>query len=271
MKKRNLLRIIGFLLFAGIVIFSALKLYGVYSEYAAGSKLYEDMADKYVSAASEEPSKKADGTDGTGSSEQTEPQEVVDIKPPSVDFAALKETCPDVVAWIFCGGTPVNYPVVQSSDNVYYLYRLLDGRQNKNGTLFMDCRNSSDFSDWNSVIYGHNMKNNSMFGIVPEYMDQEFYEKHPVWYLLTEEQDYRIELVGGYVTPADSDIYALPATQEKKSELLKRAARKSSFESDTKVNEDDRMITLSTCVYDYENARYVLVGVLRPYDDAEVQ
>lgn len=245
------------------IVFAGWKLYGIYSEYARGTEAYEDLADRYTFKMETVQGTEADpeagpGADGESRDPETEPDTWI-----SVDFQALKEVCGDVTAWIYCPGTKINYPVVQGEDNEYYLHRLMNGEYNLGGTLFMDFRNSADFSDWNTVIYGHNMKNGSMFGAVPDYMEQEFYEEHPVWYLFTEECDYRIELAGGYVTPADSDSYSFPRTAEEKAALAEKAVRSSSFRSDVEVQAEDRLITLSTCVYDYENARYVLVGVLR--------
>lgn len=278
MRKNNWLRIVGFVIGLGCVIFSGWKLYSIYSEYAAGTDMYENLADAYVvSATGENDDGKAEAAEeiansaaGEGTMEAVESYVAEDSGPPLIDFAALKETCADVVAWIYCADTPINYPVVQAEDNDYYLYRLLDGRENKNGTLFLDFRNSGDFTDWNNIIYGHNMNNDSMFGIVPEYMEQDFYEEHPIWYLLTESCNYRIELIGGYVTPADSDTYTLVSDSEAMLALADKALRNSSFKAEDSVETvgaDERLITLSTCVYDYENARYVLVGVLRTLEE----
>ena len=130
----------------------------------------------------------------------------VETPPIRVDFDALREKNDDVVAWIYCPDTPINYPVVQAADNEAYLHRLLDGSKNSAGTLFMDFRNSSDFSDWNSVIYGHNMKNGSMFGTLMDYKTQSYFDAHPKVFLLTPEQDYVVKIVAGFVTPADAEI-----------------------------------------------------------------
>ena len=95
--------------------------------------------------------------------------ETADIVPIQVDFDVLSKENQDVIGWLYCPDTSINYPVVQAADNEYYLHRLLDDSKNAAGTLFMDYRNSADLSDWNSVIYGHNMKNGSMFGSLPDY------------------------------------------------------------------------------------------------------
>ncbi len=265
---RKLFQYIRILFFLVLIIGGGWKLGTTLVEYKKGVDSYSDLVDQYtVTIETEAPSADA-ALPSTSPSEPT--AEVVEALNPipdfEINFEELKKKGPDVVGWLYCAGTPVNYPIVQAGDNDYYLYRLLDGTRNSSGSLFMDFRNTSYFNDGNNIVYGHNMKNGSMFALLPDYLDQEFYDTHPIWYLMTEEMDYVIELVGGYVTPADSDTYTLTNEPEGVLALADKARRKSSFVSDVEVTEEDKLITLSTCVYDYENARYVLVGVLRPYN-----
>lgn len=180
-----------------------------------------------------------------------------------VDFDLLHAQNEDVVAWIYCPDSPINYPIVQGEDNAYYLNHLLDGNRNSAGTLFMDYRNAEDFSDWNSVIYGHNMKNGSMFGALSNYREQEYFESHPVIYLYTPEQNYRINVLAGFVTEANAEMYsAFNPNEEEKVALLKNWLDASHFDSEIHPTAENRLVTLSTCSYEYEDARYVLVGVL---------
>lgn len=160
-------------------------------------------------------------------------------------------------------GTEINYPIVQGKDNEEYLYKLINGKSNKAGTLFIDHRNSKDFTDANTIIYGHNMKNDTMFGSIDKYKKQSYYEKHKKMYLLTENKSYEIELFAGYTLPANSRIYNVSAASNSKEEAVKTAKQKSTFKSDVEINEEDKIVTLSTCTYDYEGARYILIGVLK--------
>lgn len=263
MKKGNGLQTLLIVFFVALIGFSGWKLYGIYAEYNKGTEAYGELAEQYVSV--ETAAVKLDAEESKENSEsETVAEEMI-----SVDVAALRKTYPDVVGWIYCPGTAINYPIVKGKDNDYYLHRLMNGEYSLGGTLFMDYRNAGDFSGWNNIVYGHNMKNGSMLAVLTEYYEQEFYEKHPVWYLFTEECDYRIELVGGYTTPADSNTYSFPESADAKEVLVKKADRSSTFESGIQVGEDERLITFSTCVYDYENARYVLVGVLRNMEKLE--
>ena len=182
--------------------------------------------------------------------------------PIQVDFEALWQENKDIIAWIYCEGTPIHYPIVQSADNNYYLRRLLNGSYNVNGSIFLDYRNAADFTDFNSVIYGHNMKNGEMFACLTKYKEQHYYDEHPTMYLLTPEQNYRIELVAGYVTPSDSEIYTIPYESQTGTALLAQAIGQSTFVSSAEAKETDCFITLSTCSYEYDDARYVVIGKL---------
>ena len=183
--------------------------------------------------------------------------------PMEVDFDVLKHKSEDIVAWLYSEGTPINYPIVQTNNNDYYLRRLLDGTYNQSGTIFVDYRNNSSFEDYNTIIYGHNMKNDTMFGTLINYENQEYYNEHREMYLFTENKNFRIELFAGYITTSESDIYNFPKNSSTNEELIKNAISKTTFKSEIEVKNEDKIITLSTCSYDFEDARYVLLGVLR--------
>lgn len=190
-----------------------------------------------------------------------EPVTYSDI-PAAADFDSLHAVSADAVAWLFAPDTKINYVVAQSDDNVYYLRRLLDGRNANGGTLFADYRCSADFSDWNTVIYGHQMNNGTMFGSLANYRNPVYYEEHPVMYLYVPGRRYKLELIAGYTTDIYDIVYSLPTSKEARDELLIQAMEKSSFQSGVTAGGEDRLVTLSTCSYDYDNARYVVIGRL---------
>ncbi len=199
-----------------------------------------------------------------GGADREEPKEEhakTDI-PAEVDFDSLLKVSENAAAWIYCPGTEINNVIAQAEDNEYYLHRLLDGTDAYAGTLFMDYRNKRDLSGWNTVIYGHNMKNGTMFAGLQDYQDQEFYEEHPVMYLYTPGKRYRLELIAGYRTDVNDRIYSIPASEEDKTAILEYACGKSAFVSEVKPGENDRLVTLSTCDYAYDDARYVVIGRL---------
>ncbi|WP_318504128.1 class B sortase [Bacillus sp. T3] len=245
---RKTIRFIIVLLAVGMMGYSANKLVGVYREYAARSKLYDDYANQFVNM---------DVKEQTASLSV----DVEDEKAPlSIDFDSLLKENEDIVCWIYSEDSPINYPVVQSADNSYYLRRLLDGSYNVAGTIFMDHRNSPDFTDLNTIIYGHNMKNDTMFGTLKKYKNQEYYDKHPVVYLITPRQAYKVELIAGYVIDDASNIYNIPQTKEEQKAQFVKIKEQSTFAANTSFQEGDRLVTLSTCSSEFDSARFVLVG-----------
>ncbi len=184
--------------------------------------------------------------------------------PITVDFATLQGDNPDVIGWIYCPDTEVNYPILHSDDNRYYLRRLSDGTPNTAGSIFADCRNSADLSEENVILYGHNMSNGTMFALLPQYANQEFYDAHPVWYLLTPTVNYKVELFAGFVASTKSLVYSVQREQtEDGRPITDKAWEDSDFRGVDPPKEGDRTLTLSTCSYEFTDARYVVMGILR--------
>lgn len=189
--------------------------------------------------------------------------EQTEYAPITVDFDALKAENPDIIAWVYCPDTEVNYPVLQSSDNKYYLRRGVDGSYRTAGSIFADFRNSYDLSDENNIIYGHNMKNGSMFATITRYAEQSYYDGHPVWYILTPEKDYKVTLFAGFVTDTSSPVYATARrTTADGTPVMEQAWADSNFRGGSPPAEGEHTVTFSTCSYEFTNARYVLIGVM---------
>lgn len=182
--------------------------------------------------------------------------------PAAIDFDSLHEISQDAVAWLYCPETEINDVIAQSDDNNYYLRRLLNGTHANCGTLFVDYRNSPDFSDEITLIYGHNMKNGSMFASLMDYQNPGYYEEHPVMYLFTPEKRYQLELIAGYTTDTNDILYEVPATVADRESVLSHAEKVSSFISGVTAAPEDRLVILSTCSYAYDDARYVVIGRL---------
>ncbi len=262
MKMRKILRFATATLLLLVFLFSGWQVLSTLSEYRQSEENYEAMTQEYVTEGTPTSSVKEPETEGAAS-EMTE-AEPLEMAPIAVDFEKLLTDSPDVVGWLYCPDTVINYPVARGEDNSYYLARLPDGTYNNNGSIFMDYRCAADFSDWNSILYGHNMKNDTMFGTLEDFRKQEYYDAHPVLYLLTPAQDYKIVLIGGCTTPGDDkDTYGIPISLEERNALIEKAQQNSTFQADVEIGNEERLITLSTCAYDYTGARYVLVGVLR--------
>jgi sortase B len=180
-----------------------------------------------------------------------------------IDFDALGEINEDAVAWLYCPDTVIDYPVMRADDYSYYLNHLPDGAQNVNGSVFIDYNCASDFTDPLTVLYGHHMKSGMMFGSLNGYKNQEYFEEHPYMYLYTQQGDYRIDLIYGCVIDAGQWRERAFMYPENVESLLAYAAYNTTFESGAEYSEGDRVVAMSTCSYEFNNARYVVLGVLR--------
>ena len=190
--------------------------------------------------------------------------EKIKIPDMDIDFAALQAINPDAAAWLYSPDTAIDYPVMRAKDYDHYLHYLPDGTYNANGSLFIDY-NWVDFSDRLTVVYGHNMKSGRMFGTLTNYKKQAYFDEHPFLYLYTPEgENYRIDLLYGCVIGAGQWRERAFMFKENVDALVAYADHYTTFRSDAQYGEDDRFIALSTCSYEFDDARYVVIGVLRP-------
>lgn len=263
---RKVVRVLLALAACGILVFATGKLADYLRESRESTDLNEILIEEAIAV--KEPAPQFAQVDMTlAEPSQADTEDVPgETAPIQVDFDLLAETNSDVIGWLYCGDTPINLPVVQGSDNDYYLKRMFDGTWNSSGTLFADYRMSGDFSDGYNLIYGHNMKNDEMFGTLPNYSQQAYYELHPVMWLLTPAGDYRLELLAGYVTEATSQVYSLHQSETDVYTMVQQAMEQSTFTASLTIAPEDRFVTLSTCSYEYDNARYVLIGRLVPVE-----
>ena len=243
-----------------VMLVSAWKIWTIMSEYKEGEDAYREI-EEFITIPSPTPA-----PSDAGAEPSVQPTQDPLTQFPVVDFAALQQMNSDVVGWIYIPGTHVNYPIVQGSDNSYYLNRLFTKQWNSAGAIFEDYRNAPDFSDVHSIIYGHRMNNNTMFHDLKLYGEQDFYEQHSVGYLLTPEGTYMLEFFAGYVSSVDSNAWELNLTQGNFDSWVKDQQQRSAFTSLVQPQVGDRVVTLSTCSTAFENARFVLHGVLRQAD-----
>jgi sortase B len=181
-----------------------------------------------------------------------------------IDFEALNRINKDAVAWLYCPDTIIDYPVMKAGDYSYYLNHLPDGSINANGSLFIDYNCAADFSEQLTVIYGHHMKSKRMFGSLKGYKNQEYYEEHPFMYLYTKQETYRIELIYSCVISAGQWRERAFMCAENIDALIAYAANNTTFVSGIKYEDGDRVVALSTCSYEFDDARHVVIGILTP-------
>lgn len=247
-----------------LVVFcaSGSVLFFTHRRYEEEDDVYEQAAEEFTyrpeSAEGKNPAPKGDDA-----AEKTQ------AGPPlEVDFDQLREVNDEVVGWIYCEDTRIDYPLLRGEDNDYYLSHNYKREYQMAGSIFVEVLNRPDFVDSNTIIYGHHMNNGSMFASLSNWAEQEFYEAHPEMWLLTPEGDYKIILFSGYTTSALSDTYTIftgPCGELE--EYLRQCVENSDFEADVELEANGKYVTLSTCAYDFENARYVLHGKLVPVEE----
>lgn len=172
----------------------------------------------------------------------------------------------DSVAWLYIPNTNIDYPIMQSEDNDYYAHRATDGSYLYAGSLFMDYRCSSDFTDFNSVIYGHNMGNRTMFADIPNYENEEYFMNHSYGWLTTGDDVRLIDFFAVARTADTSGLYLADPTFEEWDLQLRNCA---SIYKEIGVAENDHLITLSTCTSAEGNSRTILVGKIIEDGDVE--
>ena len=182
-----------------------------------------------------------------------------------VDFDALRKINPDVIGWLIYDDTVIDYPVVQGENNDVYLSMLFDRTWGGCGTLFADAVTEAPFRQFNTIIYGHHMRDGSMFNCLKLLKDPAWTADHPRLKLYTPDGDYYLEVWAFLNQPSDSDIYLTNMTsEEKKAEYITLVENLASYTTGVKVTTDDMLVLLSTCAYEYQNARYIVVCKMVP-------
>lgn len=188
-----------------------------------------------------------------------------DSSPIVVDFEGLQERNEEVCGWIYSPGTVISYPVVQTENNSKYLHKDIDLNYSSYGMIFAETNSESNFNNDNNILYGHHMNDGSMFASIVNYARQNYYEKHPVLYLNTPEINYRVDIFAAFLTDMYSDVYMpnFPNDEEMQA-WLDAAMEQSAIETDVAVTPGDKILTMSTCTYEYDTARYVVLGKMTP-------
>ena len=177
-----------------------------------------------------------------------------------LDLKALNE---DVIGWITIPHTGIDYPFVQASDNSFYLHKDLSGNKATAGTIFMDYSNSQDFTDTNTILYGHHMKNGSMFASLKRFADKDFFESNKKGTIFLLDKTYTVEFFAYLVIGTDDNvIYSIPDDSNSLLSYHSYIKENARQYRETHFTKDDKVVTLSTCAYEFNNARMVLLGRL---------
>lgn len=178
----------------------------------------------------------------------------------NVDFETLGKINSNITGWIIMENTPINYPVVWSEDNEFYLKHLFTGEYNNAGCIYIETANSKDMTDKNTVMYGHNMKNGTMFAALLNYRKQEFYDANKVlYYIRSDGAMFRLEPFAGYISSGDDPYIEIEFdSTEAFYEYVNHKIANSTFRSSVQIQPEDRIVTLSTCSYHVNDGRYAV-------------
>lgn len=246
MKKP--LRTVLIVAFAALLAVSAAQLIRYALAYKKADDIYAESRTQYV----ETPAASA-AVSGAN-----------DWAPITVDLASLQKANPEVAGWLYIPDTNISYPLLQGGDNDKYLHRSYDLQATAAGSIFMDYRNAAAFTDDNTVVYGHNMKNGSMFGSLKKYADTDYLKAHGYVYVILPGRTLRFRAFAAYRTEDTSESYTrafADAGTDLAGFLQYIAASAAGNETDPPT-EAAPLLTLSTCTSTTETGRFVVEAVL---------
>lgn len=251
-------RIVIIVIAAVVFGISGYQIFSIFSEYKQGEDLYDDLADSFTTV------------DINSEDEEDEGENYIDgdilpYKKVEVDFDGLKKSNKDVVGWIQFEHVDISYPIVRGEDNSFYLNHTVTKTENKAGAIFMDYKNAKDFSDMNTIIYGHNMKNGSMFGLMGKYKNAEFYLGRDCFWIYTPTADYRYVIFSCYEPKADDEnVYSFWSEPcDAYGEYLQKAKEAGKYSTPVAdLSQGDKIVTLSTCTSRGSDYRFVVQGKL---------
>jgi len=180
----------------------------------------------------------------------------------AINLDALRAINPDVIGWVHVPDTNIDYPMVQGEDNDFYLEHTWKKVANKAGAIFLEAENATDLTDFNTIIYGHNMNNDSMFSDLINFKDQGYMDNHPSAYVVTDNGVYRYDFYSTYKASVKSITYGFKIeTAKKRNELIQFSLNYAQKRTDLVPTTTDHLLTLSTCSGFGSTARWVVMGV----------
>lgn len=251
-KKPDLIAIICVAVGVVLIIVALSQLIPAIYHYITEEDAYTDLRDEYVKVDDEAQKKQ-------NHAEEADKDWWYDNI--SIDLLTLQEQNEDVAAWIRFDEMDLSYPVMYSGDNEKYLHRDLSGEDSNAGSLFIDAKNTPDFTDGSTIIYGHNMKNLSMFGRLKKYKKDGFYDKNQYFTVYTDDKAYRYHIFSYFDISEGNDFFQTNYdTEDKLSSLISTMKKSSYLDTGVKVEKSDKIVTLSTC--SAEDKRFLVNAVL---------
>ena len=228
------------------------QLSDIFLEYKAGTDEYEDLQ-QYVMAEIPEEETPAAEDAAEGGEDGVEEERVQ-----RVALSELQAQNPDTVGWIEIPGTGISYPLMQADDDAYYLNHTFSNKVNSAGSIFVEALNSPDFTDLHTIIYGHNMKNGSMFAGLKNYASPSYLVAHPNVYIDLADGTHCYQIFSVYEVEAESDSYTIGfAPDEQYETFLQTLKSRSEYDTGVTAAKEDSIVTLSTCTRNGEH-RYLV-------------
>ena len=246
-----------------VMVIAGINVFQLSKEYQAGISEYKEL-EQYVTitVASTVPA-----ADIPEEETQPQPQSIIPISL-DIDFQNLKSINDDVIGWLYYEPLELSYPIVRGDDNEYYTLYTFEQEKNSSGAVFMDFLNRPDFSDYNTIVYGHNMRNGTMFGSLKKLLnDNSIIEKDPYFYIFTPDQACMYEIASVYVTDSNSHTYDLVTNTDEQKAFIDYILNVSTYYFDKKISSQDKILTLSTCHGLHSNNRTVVHGILIAQED----
>ena len=248
------------------MIFAAWRLSSFLLNYRRDRSAYNELAGNATIALAQpdEQTKESEPVSGDSSGAGVHIESEI---PLSVDWEYLRGLNPDIVGWLYCPDTIINYPVVQTEDHDFYLTHGFDGNANTSGTLFADRNSVLGITQSNYIIYGHNMKDESMFGTFKNYVNKSHYDAHPTMYYLTPNGCYRIDLICAHIVESTYENFpGYFSNLGDYQSYINQIAAESFWVNYNAITTEHQLITLSTCTSaaGYDDARFVVHGMMVP-------
>lgn len=228
-KNNSVVWKIVMLMGAAMVLIAGWNIYRISKDYSDSNALYSKLSDTYVATEKE----KKEG-------------KWYDVA--QVNLQELKKQNGDVTGWLYFENEDISYPIMYSGDDTTYLHTALDGSYASAGSIFMEENNHPDFQDSHTIIYGHNMRNLSMFGKLRYYKQKEYYDNHTYFQIFTDKGIYRYQIFAYADVPADSFVYQVPyGTDDSFTSFIQQLKKQSYYDTGVDVTQKDKVVTLSTC------------------------
>lgn len=243
-QTRRLIQGVAIGLCIGILAFSIWQLAHIFLGYHSGDKEYDDLKEQCVLSAPILPQDVGDLVPSGGEGEDG--QALVPMT--RIDLDALQKINPEAVGWIEIPDTIISYPMLHSTDNSYYLTHTFQNESNKVGSIFVETANEADFSDLHTIVYGHNMKNGSMFAGLKSYSSKGYWQSHPYVYIDLADGAHCYEIFSCHEASTSDITYTIGyAADDTYASFLESLKASSLYDTGVSVGTEDKVVTLSTC------------------------